>query len=340
MLKPIAYRRFCFGVSAMLSLMAFSGCEKTLGLKDPALDAPSVYEEAWTVMDQRYALFGIKGVDWKSVHDQYKASVTAGITKQELFRVIDNMLETLADGHVTLMSSFDTATYLGFYELYAKNFNYSNLLNNYLRNDYATIGPIIYKIQDSVGYFYYGSFAAEISDADVNKLFQAMQDTKGLIVDVRNNTGGDPANAERIFRHFLPDKALVRYEAWKSGTAHDALADPSPVYLSPAAPVYRKPVCVLTNRSCYSTCNDFVSYLSGLANVTIVGDQTGGGGSTPESYVMGNGWRLQYSASMTLSADKKPIEGGILPDVAASITWLDEGTGKDPILEAAYGLLQ
>ena len=332
--------RYIFVISALVVLTALSGCEKALGLEEPASDPASVYEEAWKVIDQRYALFSVKTVDWKAVHDRFRAELNDKTTPGQLFQVIDNMLETLQDGHVTLMSPFDTATYQGFYELFPKNFNSDNLINTYLQNDYHHIGPVIYKIRDNTGYVYYASFEYDISDAQADSLFQAIKTTKGLIIDVRNNTGGKPANAEKIFQRLLPAKQLVRYEVLKKGVGHDELADPSPWYLSPVGSLYRNPVCLLTNRSCYSTCNDFVLYMSGLPNVKIIGDQTGGGGSIPQVYLLRNGWKLQYSSSMTLSPEKKPVENGIQPDLPIGINGLDEGRGIDSILETAYRILQ
>jgi C-terminal processing protease CtpA/Prc len=332
--------RYTYIIPALFVLTVLSGCEKALGLEEPASDPASVYEEAWNVIDQRYALFTVKGVDWKTIHDKYSAAINGKTTQEELFHTIDNMLETLQDGHVTLMSPFDTATYLGFYELFPKNFNYNNLINTYLQNDYHRIGPVIYKIQNNTGYVYYASFGNDISDAQTDSLFQALKDTKGLIIDVRNNTGGKPANAEKIFQHLLPAKQLVRYEVLKKGIGHEDLDNPSPYYLSPAGSLYRNPVCLLTNRSCYSTCNDFVLYMSSLPNVKIIGDQTGGGGSIPQVYLLRNGWKLQYSSSMTLSPEKKPTENGIQPDLPIGISGLDEGRGIDSIVENAYRILQ
>ena len=54
----------------LIGLFVFtqSGCEKVLD-KDPASNPVAVFDDLWTVMDQRYALFSIKGVDWqKNIH--------------------------------------------------------------------------------------------------------------------------------------------------------------------------------------------------------------------------------------------------------------------------------
>ena len=326
-------------ISTILFLIS-TGCEKSLGLKKPDTSAASVFDEAWNVMDKRYAMFDIKAVDWKATYDTYHPEISEGTTETQLFSVMKNMFETLRDGHVTLISSFDTSTYENFYKPYPTNFNYDNIKRNYLQDDYETIGPVILKIVDNVAYIYYGSFENDIHDADVEKIFSEIAQTKGLIVDVRNNFGGHSDNVTKIFSHFISEKTLVKYEMKKNGPAHEDFSAPQPFYISPAAPNYNYPIVLLTNRACFSACNDFALYMSNLPNVIIMGDQTGGGGGIPQDYILANGWTIQFTATITLSPDKQNIENGIVPDINVSISPADESIGKDPIIEKAFQMLK
>ncbi len=327
--------------TALLLLLFFcGGCEKALDLKSVKASPVLVFEEVWKVMDEQYALFSVKGVDWTNTHQIYRQQVTVDMTDAALFKVIDNMLETLKDGHVSLMSASDTATYDGFFTLYSANFNYQNVVNNYLKNNFKTSGPVIYKIENNVGYIYYGSFKNDITQTETEQVMNEMSSVKGIIFDVRNNNGGKSANGENFFRHFLGERKLLKYEQVKNGVAHDNFLQPEPYFLSGEGSYFSKPVCVLTNRACFSACNDFVLYMSALPNIKVVGDQTGGGGGFPNEYVLLNGWKLQYTATKTLDTNKHSVENGVLPDVNIGITLLDESGGKDPILEMAYTLLQ
>jgi C-terminal processing protease CtpA/Prc len=324
----------------LLMLFVLGGCEKVLNLKQTKSSPVLVFEEVWKVMDEQYALFSVKNIDWNSTYQNYRQQVTEDMTDAALFKVIDHMLELLKDGHVSLMTASDTATYDGFFTLYSANFNYQNIINNYLKNDFKVIGPVIYKIQDKVGYIYYGSFKNEITEAETDQVMTELKDTKGIIFDVRNNTGGKSANAEKFVRHFLSEQTLLKYEQVKNGTGHDNFLEAAPYFLSGTGQLYTKPVCLLTNRACFSACNDFVLYMSVLPNIRVVGDQTGGGGGYPNDYVLVNGWKLQFTATKTLDTNKQPVENGILPDITIGITTLEEAGGKDPILEKANALLQ
>jgi C-terminal processing protease CtpA/Prc len=76
--------------------------------------------------------------------------------------------------------------------------------------------------------------------------------------------------------------------------------------------------------------------MSDIKNVQLYGDQTGGGGAIPLNYILANGWKIQFSASITLSPLKENIENGIMPDMNIFISSINEVNGVDPILERAF----
>jgi hypothetical protein len=321
-------------------MMALPSCSKVLQLKNPEKSPEAVFDDAWSVIDERYALFPVKTVNWAEAYALYRPHISTGMSDNSLFSIVSDLLSTLKDGHVSLISSDKSYTYDNFYTAYAINFNYNNLINNYLKNDYINAGPLIYTIRDSVGYLYYDSFEKDISAPALDSLLLFMRNTKAMIVDVRGNHGGATRNVRQLFQRFLPQRKLVSYEIGKNGTAHDDFAAQEALFIDGVAAPYTKPVCVLTNRSCFSACNDFALFMSELPNVILVGDSTGGGGGIPVRYVLANGWTLQYTATITLSPENDTIENGIAPRIQAAISNLDEQYGKDPILEKAFFLLR
>jgi len=315
-------------------------CKKEITNSKSNLKPVAIFNELWNLLDQRYALFSIKNVDWNEIKREYSSKITDNMSERELFNSLTNMILNLKDGHVALVSPFDTAVYVRFYTAYSKNFNYNNIVKNYLKNDPKQIGPVIFKVTDKVGYIYYGSFAESMTDEQLKLIFDELKDANGLIIDVRNNTGGNTSNAARLVRFLTNEKTLVKYELIKKGIGHTEFFDPQAFYLNPVVIPYTKPVVILTNRACFSACNDFVLYLSEYPNVKLVGDQTGGGGSIPHNYILSNGWKIQYSATITLSPSKQPVENGIIPDIPIGINSFDETSGRDPILEKAFNLLR
>ncbi len=324
----------------LCTVFSVAACKKNIGVRNPGTQPVEVFDELWNFMDKHYALFPQKQVDWRNTYNELRPQANNNLSDLELARLLNTMLLTLKDGHVNLITRSDTTTYTGFYTAYPANFNYRILITGYLNNSFKTAGPVIYKVVTGIGYMYLGSFGETISDKQLDDLFNDLKETKGLIVDVRNNTGGQGQNATNLFSRFLSEKKLVKYEVVKKDIGHSDFFDPIPFYISPAAAPYLKPVALLTNRACFSACNDFVLYMSLLPNVQQVGDQTGGGGGNPYNYILANGWKLQYTGMYSLSPDKKSIELGIAPDFPVEISSQEEIEGRDPIIDRAIELLK
>ena len=69
--------------------------------------------------------------------------------------------------------------------------------------------------------------------------------------------------------------------------------------------------------------------------MTLVGDQTGGGGGLPISAELPNGWRVRYSSAVVYDNQKRPLELGAVPRLKVDLAPTDEANGVDTILEAA-----
>ena len=327
-------------MATWFAILLLVSCSKTPDRDYRSSGPISVFDETWKTLDERYALFPVKNIDWDSVYTVFRPRVNDEMAGSELAVVLADMLETLKDGHVSILADGRRYTYQGFFENYPANFNKQIVLENYLESSYRKLGPVIFKVKDNIGYVFYESFSNDLSQQQAAELFTALAGTKGLIIDVRSNGGGNSANAERILGHLVSDRRVIRYEQGKKGKGHNDFQQPMAYYSNPVLPFYQSPVILLTNRRCYSTCNDFALYLSSLPDVRQLGDQTGGGGSVPVEYRLGNGWLLQYSATLTLDTNLHSVEDGILPEISIIISPVDEFNGRDPILEKAIQLLQ
>jgi len=317
-----------------------SSCEKLLERDNKPGSSEYVFDELWNIINERYALFSTKTVNWAAVYQLYKPRVKSNTSPDDLFKICSDMLGELQDGHITLQSATRTFTYENFFRLFPVNFNYNNVKKYYLKDQFNTSGPFVYKVEQGIGYLYYSSFANDYTRDELDSVFKEMVNSRGIILDVRSNTGGKSLNVNRLVEKFIDARRLLKYELIKNGPGPNEFDEPRPFYLTPSANRYDKPVVVLTNRACFSACNDFVLYMSLLPQVSIVGDQTGGGGSVPANYILSNGWLLQYSATMTLSPDMQSVEGGISPDYKVNISPIDEANGLDPIIERAFSLIR
>lgn len=212
------------------------------------------------IIDEQYCFLDYKQIDWDAIHDKYQPLITPGMSYDGLFEILGNMLAELKDGHVNLYSSSNMARYWDWYLDYPRNFNES-IIEKYLGRDYRIAGGAKYTIlEDNIGYIYYGDFSSGIGNGNLDEILLYLSACNGLIIDVRNNGGGNLTNATRMAQRFTNEKVLTGYIQHKTGKGHSDFSDPTPIYVEPSNSIrWQKKVIVLTNRHSYSATNDFVN---------------------------------------------------------------------------------
>ena len=304
-----------------------------------SMDPVTNIEALWSIIDTKYCYVEQKGVNWNEVHDIYvaKAEKLPKNNQVAMFDLCAEMLNLLQDGHVNLYSPFDRSYCTSWYDTYPANFS-SSLQALYMR-DYRIAGSLYYCTVDEgrVGYIYYSSFSNSFGASNLAWVFRAFKDCKGLIIDVRNNGGGDLTNAYKLASPFFTQNRVVGYWQHKTGPGHNDFSPMEPL-MSDTALVgskWLRPTVVLCNRRSYSATNSFVNMMRYADNAVIVGGVSGGGGGMPLSYELPCGWTVRFSSVRMYDADKQDIEQGIEPDVLVTMT----STDKDDIIETAISLI-
>lgn len=300
------------------------------------------FEALWEIMDEHYCFFDTKqkqlGVDWDEVHTRYSKHVSANMSQSALFELMWDMLNELQDGHVNLSGPYEYSRSWQWKENYARNFS-EDIQRNYLGTDYSiAANGYIYKIlPQNVGYLYIESFSNSISESKLDAIMSRLQLCNGLIVDVRDNGGGNISTAEQVAARFTNGTTMTGHLRYKTGKGHNDFSDYIERYITGASTHLRwqKPVVVLANRACYSATNQFVSDMKCFNNVTVFGDRTGGGGGLPLSQELPNGWTIRFSAAPSYDVNKNDIETGVAPNIVVSLTDSDRARGKDTLIEAA-----
>lgn len=338
-------KRCCFFIVSFFyfyfAAMFMVACVDT----DERPDTPTGnFEALWQIIDEHYCFFDYKqhayGLDWQEVYHKYKVRVNDKMSTVQLFEVLCDMLSELRDGHVNLTSSMDFGRYWAWHEAYPQNYS-DTLERRYLGTDYRIAGGMSYRIlDDNIGYIRYASFSSPVGEGNLDDCLSYLALCRGLIIDIRNNGGGELTTAERLAARFVHEKTLVTYIQHKTGAGHNDFSQLEPRYLEPSSNLrWHKGVCVLTNRSVYSAANDFAVMMRSLPNVKLVGDHTGGGSGMPMSSSLPNGWSVRYSACPMYDKNKQQTEFGIEPDVSVSLTDAATAEGIDLIIEAAREML-
>lgn len=298
------------------------------------------------IIDRHYCFFADKDIDWNEVVDRYRSLIEPETTAIDLFFICAQMLDELEDGHVNLSSRFSSSYYRNWWSDYPQDFNLRTLEQYYLDFNWLTTSGIMYRqIQNEIAYMYYPSFSNTISETSLDYILALMINSRGLIIDIRDNGGGALTNINTLVGRFIDKPFTGGYLMHKTGPGHNDFSTPYPIEYKPAEEGRIKwdgDIVVLTNRSCFSAANSFVAVMKELPNVRIVGAKTGGGGGMPFTSELPIGWSVRFSACPILDAKGNVIENGIepSPDCEVHATEEELAEGKDAILEFAIDLLK
>ena len=324
----------------LLPALLLTGCVE----EDQFSNSPTGnYDALWSIIDERYCFFEQArqqhGLDWDDVYHKYKPQVQAAESNAELFDIYGNMLRELKDGHVNLTSDYGTTYYWDWSLNHPLNFS-DSLQRNYLGNDFRLTNGIKYTtLPSNIGYMYVGSFESSLSSDNVSLMLLRLAESKGIIIDIRNNGGGMLTSAEELAAHFVSGKTHCGYIQHKTGKGHNDFSSPEKLYIEPNGVIWKKPVVVLTNRAVYSSANHFVMLVKPLPQVVVIGDKTGGGSGLPLNSTLPNGWTVRFSACPILVIVGKHTEFGITPHEEVQITSADWNNGRDTIIERAIELI-
>lgn len=298
------------------------------------------------IIDRHYCFFADKDIDWQEVTARYRDLIDDKTTYIDLFFICSQMLDELKDGHVNLSSRFSVSYYRNWWSDYPQDFNLRTLEEYYLGFNWMTTSGMMYKqLPGEIAYIYYPSFSSTISETALDYVLAILANSRGLIIDIRDNGGGALTNINTLVSRFITKKFTGGYILHKTGPGHNDFSEPYPVEYEPAEygrVQWLRDIVVLTNRSCFSAANNFVSVMKELPNVRIVGAKTGGGGGLPFTSELPIGWSIRFSACPLLDAKGNNIENGIDPTPGCEVHCTEEelAQGKDAILDFAIDLLK
>lgn len=337
----------------IIGFLFFTSCEKVFQAPQAETDNLSIFDEYVKLVREKYAMLEFKGVDIKLLDDSLRATINATTSDNELAAKIATITNRLRDGHSSFFAiTADSFFFSSFdlYEGYPIAFDSTILYSHYITpanmeglesspgmEDRLTYGKLTQDHQ--IGYFRLPSFNVEISSEELETAFITIKDTKGLILDVRGNGGGDPALATTLASYFMSETTYTGFERFKTGPGSNDFTD-SPSHVEPADSEnkYTNPVVVLTDRGVYSATTTLAYNLDPLPQVTFIGQRTGGGsGSVADGY-LANGWQWSLSTSEFIDYQDRHLDDGVDPDILVDFN--PESTTKDEILERAILELQ
>lgn len=164
---------------------------------------------------------------------------------------------------------------------------------------------------------------------------EGLRGTPGLIVDLRDNGGGYPAEVLNIGSHFFSTKVSFGKFIRRSGQRTDLLTNVG------SLPSYTAPLVVLVNDASGSGSELFASVMQELGRATIVGQQSCGCLLAATRRKLRGGGELLISEFDYQTPKGRRVEGGgVKPDRAVPITIEDLRHARDAALEEAERVLK
>ncbi len=329
----------------LFGVLCCVGCHDIFVDDNPADTPISNFNQLWQGIDEHYCYFKEKGIDWNALKEKYSAQVNNRMSDEKLFEVCAKMVGELKDGHVNIVAPFNISRFWDWYQDYPANFDYNIIERNYLGKDFVMTSGMYATVlepeQRNIGYMYYSSFQSPVTDTGMQSLMLKFQYCNGVILDLRDNGGGSVSTMFKLASYFTREVIQVGYSRYKSGKGHDDFTDYYAEKVTPSPYTYfGSKVVVLTNRSSFSAANIFAGMMKNFPNVTIIGDQTGGGSASPMSVNLTNGWVVRISSLCFVDMNKNTLEFGVEPHIKVNNTQEDALQGKDTILEYAINFLQ
>jgi carboxyl-terminal processing protease len=318
--------------------LLLSACQLFLG-QDPDTNPSEILKSLWSDFNNIHANLDFRMCSnarynsWYDVYHNktngYALKVYSGISEEKLFDVCAEMLKELNDPHVGLYapnkytSSYNNGNNEDFNITAVKSYLSGNGYDNYKNFLYGR-----FKDELDIGYIYIALFTDENSKKDdqewgraIDNILNSLADSKAIVLDVRNNRGGEVFIMEYIAARFASEQKDYMKARIKTGPGPNDLSAPKIFTIRPFKTVsgnlasYTKPIVLLTNRNSVSAAEWFTMALLTQKHITHVGTPTCGAFSSRKDRPMINGWYYSISPERVMDMDGEYYEGiGISPD--------------------------
>lgn len=198
-----------------------------------------------------------------------------------------------------------------------------------------SLAPVARLVSGDTAYVTMPAFAGGSADQVLSVVSALARGTglRGVVLDLRGNQGGSPAEVARLLGAFVHG-AAYSYDCDVRGACTANRTDAT-------VPLLHLPLVVLTDRGCASACDAFAAAVKDLHLGLLVGTRSAG-------IVAGAaaGFQLQDNSLLIipthhqLAADHELVNGiGVPPDHYSARSAADLSTGHDPALTKALTLL-
>lgn len=325
---------------------------KTKSLSFSDLNKQS-YRELNDMFPKRYSYASFKGVDWKTLLSENQSDLENSKSPDEFAIKLIKILKLAADPHLRVEVEgqiFETAKM----KFVNNNFG-ANLVFPLLKEQKANSAFTVFSgVYDNIGYLCIKDWVTDFRTLKLkvwgnsqNPEFPVYDVIKGLtaypdlIIDVRENSGGNEGFAEKLASLFVTDS--IAFE--KVLTYNEKSGKFDKEYIKKLIPTsynlgYSGNIYVLSGPKVMSSNESFILMMKHVPNSKVAGMKTYGSSGNPIPYNLSNGVTLHLPSWQAYTMDGKLIEGnGIDPDIEI-ITNKEDFQKKDILFEKVVSLIR
>lgn len=207
-----------------------------------------------------------------------------------------------------------------------------NLIKKKVIRKEIAIKTVKSSIDKNIGYIQLSSF---ISNSTPNEFLEALENTdntEGLIIDLRGNTGGLLPNAVFISNLFIPKGKIVSIVG-RNGYHYDIMAQETDLNID-------KPIILLVDGASASASEIFSGAMKDYHRAKLIGTKTYGKGMVQKIIPMPNETGLNLTVAKYLTPKGKDINKlGIDPDIEMPLKKSDIMAKRDVQLEKAKDVM-
>jgi hypothetical protein len=310
------------------------------------------YEELLEIFPKMYSYASLKGINWESLLKQNQSQLENSETPIEFALQLVKLLRIAEDPHLWVETEgqrFETCKT----KIVENNFNsmkiFPLLQNQKISKSFIAIAGTI----DSVGYIslrnwnidfdslylrdWGNSRNPEIAAYDV--LYELFK-FPNLIIDVRENAGGNETYAKEFASYFISDS--VAYEKVISYNEKTDKFDAERIkwlYPNEKSKKYLGNIYVLSGPAVMSSNESFILMMKQIQNTKVIGMITYGSSGNPIPYDLPNGVTIYLPSWQAYTLDGQIIEGnGIKPDIEI-VTSKKDFQDKDILFEKVVEMI-
>jgi C-terminal processing protease CtpA/Prc len=329
-----------------------------MAIRDPVKN----FEFLWKTFHNRYPFFELRNVDWDKQYETYRPKVAKETNGNELFDIFCQMLDPFNDGHVELKAKANRNRKPRYFTAEKKPRFHQEFTKREIKQLFKTAQKTLVrhgfcKLTENGAWMLHYCRSAEFGYMRIlelegikNRTLTSALDLiandfrllKGMVIDIRDNPGGEDDIALTIINRFCDRKRVAFRRKTKIGPGKDDFTPLKTWYIEPQGQVrFTRPVVLLTCDSVFSGGEAFALAIKQLPHVTIIGEHTNGIFSYQLEQRLPNGWTLCLPDQVYFSADMVCYEGkGVPPDIKLLNKRSDIENGSDPLIARALEVLK